>query len=69
MNPEMMEALQAMAAERGISTDVLLQLFANSLESAYKRMPGAAEQASSRTQHRRSGAHRPRTVTAGRAGG
>jgi transcription termination/antitermination protein NusA len=45
MSAEMMEALQAMAAERGISTDVLLQLFANSLESAYKRMPGAAEQA------------------------
>ena len=45
MSSEMMEALEAMAAERGISTDVLLQLFANSLESAYKRMPGAAEQA------------------------
>ena len=28
MSAEMMEALEAMAAERGISTDVLLQLFA-----------------------------------------
>jgi transcription termination/antitermination protein NusA len=45
MSSDMMEALEAMAADRGISTDVLLQLLANSLESAYKRMPGAADQA------------------------
>ena len=45
MSSDMMEALEAMAADRGISTDVLLQLLANSLESAYKRMPDAADQA------------------------
>ena len=43
--PDMMEALQALAAERGISTDVLLEALANGLESAYKRMPNAAEEA------------------------
>ncbi|MCB0989833.1 MAG: transcription termination factor NusA [Acidimicrobiales bacterium] len=43
--PDMMEALQALAAERGISTDVLLEALANGLESAYKRMPGAADHA------------------------
>jgi transcription termination/antitermination protein NusA len=44
-NFEMMEALQALATERGITTDVLLQALANALESAYRRMPGAAEEA------------------------
>ncbi|MCP4962517.1 MAG: transcription termination/antitermination protein NusA, partial [Actinomycetia bacterium] len=43
--PDMMEALQALAAERGISTDVLLEALANGLESAYKRMPDAADHA------------------------
>jgi N utilization substance protein A len=43
--PDMMEALQALAAERGISTDVLLEALANGLESAYKRNPDAAEEA------------------------
>ena len=44
-SPDMMEALQALAAERGISTDVLLEAVANGLESAYKRMPEAADDA------------------------
>ena len=43
MNPEMMEALQALAADRGISVDSLFAALADALESAYKRMPGAYE--------------------------
>ncbi|HEC09763.1 MAG TPA: transcription termination/antitermination protein NusA [Acidimicrobiales bacterium] len=44
-SPEMMEALQALAAERGIPSEVLLEALANGLESAYKRGPGAAPDA------------------------
>jgi N utilization substance protein A len=44
-NPDMMEALQALAAEKGISVDTLLSALADALESAYKRMPGAHEYA------------------------
>jgi len=43
--PDMMEALQALAADRGIPTDVLLEALANGLESAYKRMPESAADA------------------------
>ncbi len=43
--PDMMEALQALAAEKGMSTEVLLEAVANGLESAYKRMPEAADDA------------------------
>ena len=42
---EMMEALQALAADRGMSPEMLLEALANGLESAYKRTPGASEQA------------------------
>jgi N utilization substance protein A len=45
MNTEMMEALQALAAERGISVDALFAALADALESAYKRMPDAYEYA------------------------
>ena len=45
MNQEMMEALQALAVERGISVDALFAALADALESAYKRMPGASEYA------------------------
>ena len=45
MNTEMMEALQAMAAERGITVDALYSALADALESAYKRMPDAKEYA------------------------
>ena len=45
MNAEFMEALQALAVEKGISTDTLLAALADALESAYKRMPGAQEYA------------------------
>jgi N utilization substance protein A len=44
-SPDMMEALQALAAERGMSTDVLLEAVANGLESAYKRTSNAAPDA------------------------
>mgnify|MGYP003960836313 FL=1 len=43
MNPEMMEALQALAGERGITLDTLFAALADALESAYKRMHGAHE--------------------------
>jgi hypothetical protein len=42
-NLEMMEALQALAVDKGISTDALLGALADALESAYKRTPGAHE--------------------------
>ena len=43
MNLDMTEAMQALAAERGISVDTLYGALADALESAYKRMPGAYE--------------------------
>ena len=43
--PDMMEALQALAAEKGMTTEVLLEAVANGLESAYKRAPEAADDA------------------------
>ena len=43
--PDMMEALQALAAEKGMTTELLLEAVANGLESAYKRMPDTADDA------------------------
>lgn len=40
-----LDALQQIAKEKGISTDVLLDALANALLAAYKRMPNAAEEA------------------------
>ncbi len=45
MNAEVMEALQAMAADRGITVDSLFAALADALESAYKRLPEAKEYA------------------------
>ena len=45
MNVEMMEAMQALAADKGISIDTLFAALADALESAYKRMPDAQEYA------------------------
>ena len=45
MSNEMMDALQALAGDRGISVDRLFGILANALESAYKRMPDAQEYA------------------------
>jgi N utilization substance protein A len=44
-NPEILDALQVLAADKGISVDTLLEALANALVSAYKRMPNAAEEA------------------------
>jgi transcription termination/antitermination protein NusA len=44
-NPDMFDALQALAADRGISVDTLMAALADALESAYKRMPDAYEYA------------------------
>ena len=41
----MMEAIQALAADKGISVDTLFAALADALESAYKRMPNAYEYA------------------------
>ncbi len=45
MNAEMMEALQALASEKGITVEALFAALADALESAYKRMPDAHEYA------------------------
>jgi N utilization substance protein A len=45
MNADFFEALETLAAERGITRDTLLTALADALESAYKRMPGANEYA------------------------
>ncbi|WP_436795462.1 transcription termination factor NusA [Actinospongicola halichondriae] len=42
---DMFDALQALAAEKGISVDTLMAALADALESAYKRMPDAYEYA------------------------
>jgi len=44
-NFEFMEALQLVAREKGIAVETLLDALANALVAAYKRMPGAAEEA------------------------
>ena len=44
-NFEFMDALQLVAREKGIGVEMLLDALANALVAAYKRMPGAAEEA------------------------
>ena len=44
-NPDLMDALGALAADRGISVDTLYGALADALETAYKRMPDAHEYA------------------------
>jgi N utilization substance protein A len=44
-NLAFLDALQQLAGEKGISVDTLLDALANALVAAYKRMPGAAEEA------------------------
>ena len=44
-NDDMMEALRALASEKGISPETLMGALADALESAYKRLPGAYEYA------------------------
>ncbi len=42
---DMAEAVRMLAADKGISVDTLLQVLADALVSAYKRRPGAADEA------------------------
>jgi N utilization substance protein A len=42
-NIDMMEALGALAADKGISVDTLFGALADALETAYKRMPGSQD--------------------------
>ncbi len=44
MNAEMKEAINAIAADKGMKPDVLYAVLADALESAYKKMPGNFEQ-------------------------
>ncbi|MHB8244763.1 MAG: transcription termination factor NusA [Acidimicrobiales bacterium] len=44
-NFEMLEAMQQMARDRGITVDTLFDALANALVAAYKRLPDAAEEA------------------------
>jgi transcription termination/antitermination protein NusA len=44
-NFEFLDALQQIARDKGISVDTLLDALANALVAAYKRIPGAAEEA------------------------
>jgi N utilization substance protein A len=41
----MMEAIEILARERGVEVEAILDAFANALVAAYKRSPGAAEEA------------------------
>ncbi len=45
MNSDMMEALENIEREKGISVEVMLEALANALVTAYKRLPNAAEEA------------------------
>jgi N utilization substance protein A len=45
IDAQVLEALDLLARERGVSVDTILDAIANALVSAYKRSPGAAEEA------------------------
>ncbi|MGZ8765399.1 MAG: NusA N-terminal domain-containing protein, partial [Acidimicrobiia bacterium] len=45
MNRDMMEALETIERDKGISVEIMLQALADALVTAYKRMPEAAEEA------------------------
>jgi N utilization substance protein A len=45
IDAQVLEALELLARERGVSVDTILDAIANALVSAYKRSPGAAEEA------------------------
>ena len=44
-NPDILDALQALAVDKGITVDTLFAALADALESAYKRLPDAYEYA------------------------
>ena len=45
IDDQVMEALEMLERERGIPVEIILDALANALVSAYKRTPGAAEEA------------------------
>jgi N utilization substance protein A len=45
IDAQMMDALELLERERGVPVDIILDALANALVSAYKRSPGAAEEA------------------------
>src|SRR5437763_14446600 len=45
MNSDMMEALENIEREKGISVEIMLEALANALVTAYKGLPNAAEEA------------------------
>jgi N utilization substance protein A len=45
IDSQVMDALEMLGRERGVSVDAILDALANALVSAYKRSPGAAEEA------------------------
>ena len=52
MNAEMMDALQALAVDRGISVETLLNVLVDAMQSAYEKMPGARRDADARSPRR-----------------
>ncbi len=44
-NQDFMDALEVIAREKGLAVETLLESLANALVAAYKRMPGAADEA------------------------
>ena len=44
-SPDLIEALQALAVDKGISIDTLFGALADAFESAYKRLPNSQEYA------------------------
>ena len=60
MNSDMMEALENIEREKGISVEIMLEALANALVTAYKRLPrngGSARR--DRCRDRRHPRHRP----------
>ena len=45
MDYNLMDALELLEREKGVPRDTILEALANALVSAYKRQPGAAEEA------------------------
>src|SRR5690606_425823 len=45
MDAQVMDALEVLERERGVPVEAILDALANALVSAYKRSPGAAEEA------------------------
>ena len=57
MDAQVMDALELLERERGVPVEAILDALANALVSAYKRSPGAAEEARVKTFNRASKAN------------